>query len=635
MEALLAGFTRNQGRKSASPKNLKNKTRNSPISFGKVFMKSLIKTATVRPLGVIPFNLGKSHRFSYHFEELKSIQNYKVKPNSQTLNSRTHTEKPQQLPKKSTNSGAARVHRHQRTSTRASSVQRPNYRTSRLASLDSVKPLLRSNFVVPKFCQTEIEEKFEGEYNAGQKSGQGKSSLYNGDTYTGDWVGNLKQGEGVYFYSGIGATYEGEWQADKKHGKGKLTFKNGDILHGKWEEDFLSETSVTLCFLGGEVYKGNFNQLQMEGVGKLEYKTGGKYQGEFLQNKRRGAGFLSCSNSIFFEGHFANDSTDGEGMLLRRDILTKKDSRCFPKELLPDSKFEKITQIELGPSDIVYFSVSKCYCETLSANTKKGSFWSGKLQGAGVAIYGAYGYYVGNFSNGKREGWGQMVYRDPQGVCEWFNEKEGEYLGFWKDDKRHGKGIMHWNEGSKYEGRFSNDKRHNVSGKMWFSNGDYFEGGWVSESMHGIGVYKTKKGLVFKGKFEKGQSESYGTLEYPDRRKYEGDLFKFVPDGKGQMWFPDGSIYLGEFSEGEIEGRGKMVFSNREAYEGEWRDSVRYGDGVMVYLSGEVYQGEWKDDKREGNGVLKDSFGRVIYEGHWDEDAPDGKGRMNYLKNNL
>ena len=36
-----------------------------------------------------------------------------------------------------------------------------------------------------------------------------------------------------------------------------------------------------------------------------------------------------------------------------------------------------------------------------------------------MAKYGAYGMYIGNFVEGKRSGWGVMVYNDPEYICLW------------------------------------------------------------------------------------------------------------------------------------------------------------------------------------------------------------------------
>ena len=87
--------------------------------------------------------------------------------------------------------------------------------------------------------------------------------------------------------------------------------------------------------------------------------------------------------------------------------------------------------------------------------------------------------YTGNFIEGKRHGLGKMVYTDKNHCLEFLGETEGEYLGQWKDDQRHGQGTMLWPSGIRYEGRFAQDRRHHVTGKLFFQNGNVYEGGFV------------------------------------------------------------------------------------------------------------------------------------------------------------
>ena len=44
-----------------------------------------------------------------------------------------------------------------------------------------------------------------------------------------------------------------------------------------------------------------------------------------------------------------------------------------------------------------------------------------------------------------------------------------------KNDKREGKGIYYWNNGSRYEGDFKNDNREGL-GIYYYNNGDKYEG---------------------------------------------------------------------------------------------------------------------------------------------------------------
>ena len=52
-------------------------------------------------------------------------------------------------------------------------------------------------------------------------------------TYTGQYVANLKDGEGIFEYPD-GGKYQGNWRHDKRHGDGVYWYPNGDIYSGEW-----------------------------------------------------------------------------------------------------------------------------------------------------------------------------------------------------------------------------------------------------------------------------------------------------------------------------------------------------------------------------------------------------------------
>jgi hypothetical protein len=111
--------------------------------------------------------------------------------------------------------------------------------------------------------------------------------------------------------------------------------------------------------------------------------------------------------------------------------------------------------------------------------------------------------YVGNYSNGIRSGIGQFsIFSDF--VSEIFGEQESVYTGEFKNDMRHGKGMLRWANGSCYNGYWRNDRRHNVTGKMSFKEGEVYDGHWEENMMHGYGTMWHNNGMVFKGQFVEG-----------------------------------------------------------------------------------------------------------------------------------
>ncbi len=87
--------------------------------------------------------------------------------------------------------------------------------------------------------------------------------------------------------------------------------------------------------------------------------------------------------------------------------------------------------------------------------------------------------YVGEYKNGKRHGQGTFTFPDG-----------GVYVGEWKDDKRHGQGIFTWSDGSEYRGEFRNDKNHGQGTYTWAS-GQKYVGEFTKGKLTGGWLHKT------------------------------------------------------------------------------------------------------------------------------------------------
>ena len=74
------------------------------------------------------------------------------------------------------------------------------------------------------------------------------------------------------------------------------------------------------------------------------------------------------------------------------------------------------------------------------------------------------------------------------------------YFGEWEKskNKRHGRGIQKWTDGSRYEGYWKEDKA-NIKGKLIHSDGDVYEGEWLDDKAHGYGVYTHIDGAKYEG----------------------------------------------------------------------------------------------------------------------------------------
>ena len=113
----------------------------------------------------------------------------------------------------------------------------------------------------------------------------------------------------------------------------------------------------------------------------------------------------------------------------------------------------------------------------------KGEWKYGKPHGKGtvefMAVEGAsHSIYIGDFVNGKMNGYGIQVF-----------DQEGEpniphYEGEFKDNKHHGKGEYHFGNGDYYKGEFYDGKYHGKGKKYYYDKnktyiGVYFQDKWL------------------------------------------------------------------------------------------------------------------------------------------------------------
>lgn len=182
-----------------------------------------------------------------------------------------------------------------------------------------------------------------------------------------------------------------------------------------------------------------------------------------------------------------------------------------------------------------------------------------------------------------------------------------------ENGKRSGIGTYYWNDGTKLEGLWNNDKA--VSGKHYFKNGDIYDG---SVFDNGIRISVTGK----------------GTLYFKNKDMYVGEVVKSLCEGKGTMYYNDGTIMKGYWKEDRYVGNCKMTFPTGSYYEGYFsrkNDDVTL-QGKFVNVAGNYYEGTFINAKLEGKGSYKKSDGKVIYSGEFKNDKYHGFGKLHTTK---
>ena len=197
-----------------------------------------------------------------------------------------------------------------------------------------------------------------------------------------------------------------------------------------------------------------------------------------------------------------------------------------------------------------------------------------------------------------------------------------------KKEVKNGKQVIHYADGSVYEGYILNEEPHG-KGVLTLANGNVYEGIFVNGQITGRGKYTWSDGDVYEGDFVNGQMNGKGKCAWADGTVYDGDWKDGERTGKGVYKWSNGCIYEGDFVNGQMTGKGKCSMPDGSFYEGDWIDGIREGYGIMQYTDG-VYEGEWGNDMRSGQGRFTSSDGNVK-EGEWKDDKLVDKNTIWYI----
>ena len=80
--------------------------------------------------------------------------------------------------------------------------------------------------------------RYEGEWVANQRHGQGAFYWKDGEYYVGNYENDKRNGLGTYYWPNK-EKYVGHWKDDKRNGKGTFYSKEGKEITGIWKEDKL------------------------------------------------------------------------------------------------------------------------------------------------------------------------------------------------------------------------------------------------------------------------------------------------------------------------------------------------------------------------------------------------------------
>lgn len=216
-------------------------------------------------------------------------------------------------------------------------------------------------------------------------------------------------------------------------------------------------------------------------------------------------------------------------------------------------------------------------------------------------------YYIGELKNNKPHGMGALVgVADGAGTYDFSGEALFYYVGNFKEGIKDGYGVeFHADEGDityivQYiiEQDLVSDEYGEFLCQYLFNHVSY-EGYWKGNEKHGKGN---------KYSFPEYLSVYYFSIAVNE--PLEGYIFGNV--------YPS-EVIRGEWVNGKMTGDFAIYEHNEKSYIGEMKNGSGNGWGTKYYGSGQVsYEGEWKNGEPHGYGSYYDEEGNLIYSGMWE-----------------
>lgn len=270
---------------------------------------------------------------------------------------------------------------------------------------------------------------------------------------------------------------------------------------------------------------------------------------------------------------------------------------------------------------------------------------------------GVYAGYRGQIRNGIPHGHGNISYSPRHvlamdgGSCAQGIFKDGQlvrgritsnkdtsffYKGSCQSTGYHGKGELHFSNGTTLIGEFRNGRF--VRGCCVAPDGFAVHQGEFAEIdgvtvAHGYGTGYERNGEAYTGTFEKNQrvgpflyhytnsswfrhgdaTSVENTYRLTDKTTYVGAFLDSHPHGFGKITYPDQTFYEGHHHKGRKQGKGTRVFDRgTQHYVGMFDDNRFHGPGVLT---------QWVRPKSKTNTDPVE----IVYEGTWDRGLKHGK----------
>jgi hypothetical protein len=151
--------------------------------------------------------------------------------------------------------------------------------------------------------------------------------------------------------------------------------------------------------------------------------------------------------------------------------------------------------------------------------------------------------------------------------------------------------------------------------RLTFPSGDY-EGNMLDGRRHGYGVMRFQNGNIYAGAWCDDLFEGAGRYVWADGRTYEGQFKRDKMQGRGLASWPDGRIYMGEWVGDVRDGHGIFSLADKRVFEGIFRKDFPIvgqmietnGSTFRANFDGNTHASEWRAYRKDKVGVFQDGW---------------------------
>jgi len=397
------------------------------------------------------------------------------------------------------------------------------------------------------------------------------------------------------------------------------------------------------------------------------------YSGQWYASQRHGEGTERMPSGEIYEGDFVRDQRDGYGCL---SFWTRRTTDIPSSIRSVAGRWSQGKSVDGSMSGwtVAYLDGSK-YTGYLDID---GPF---APHGYGVKRYANGDVFCGCWADGKRNGEGVFVHKDPK--------EGGETVGIWKDDElAHTGGEIASGESMKRADSFVDVTKRvcekgaagmdviDLGGKNLAgptigtdltkaqqdlqrtmvkdvmkkalgkddarSEAEHDSARTIRTSSKGTTGADTETVYFFDQKEEKKEQlpilQSYpngdtylGNLDHEKRRQgygvylssstgstYSGNFRSDKRHGYGILYHPKFGKYCGDFVDDMKWGQGSLILNDASTYIGGFVNNLFHGKGTLCERDGRTYVGHWKGGKRDGEGIEIYMNGQVFFGEHKD-----------------